>query len=170
MKNMHNYTKANDIEDNVFNKLLTYGAYYGYLNIIVGALELGANINFIDKKFNNNTPLILAIQNGHREIAIKLIAEGADVNLAGQFGNTPLHVAIDKGEIEIVKELGYKKVNIRARNIMGHTPLDYIKKTEIRDLFFPPSASNIRPPASWEEVIARSKKNEKHLGQTISHR
>ena len=39
------------------------------------------------------SPLADAIENGRREAALELIAEGADVNMAQGDGTTPLHWA-----------------------------------------------------------------------------
>jgi len=51
------------------------------------------------------SPLLLAIAQGHTNIAQSLIKEGADVNLANRVGQTPLHAAAMLGNLSLVRLL-----------------------------------------------------------------
>ncbi len=66
-------------------------------------LERGADINARDS--NGTTPLLLAIQWGHPEIAKFLIARGADVHLKNNKGVTPLHAATQYHSADVVEAL-----------------------------------------------------------------
>lgn len=46
---------------------------------------------------NGNTPLYVAVEKGHHEIAKLLLKLGAKVNSKNEFDNTPLHIAMMKG-------------------------------------------------------------------------
>ena len=63
---------------------------------------------------NLRSPLNLAVENGHAEIASLLIAAGSDVNAHGDW-YSPLHSAILYGDITIVKLLLENGSNVNAR-------------------------------------------------------
>ena len=46
---------------------------------------------------NGATPLSIACQQGHAEVASVLLAAGAAVDLARDTGDTPLYIACEKG-------------------------------------------------------------------------
>ena len=57
-------------------------------------------------KNNGCTPLYIAAENGHLEIAKLLLVKGkANVNLARDMGATPLFVAAYRGHVEVAKLL-----------------------------------------------------------------
>jgi len=53
----------------------------------------GADLNDIDP--DSHTPLVIALMNGHLDVAAALIRSGADVNAADNVGRTPLYAAVD---------------------------------------------------------------------------
>jgi ClpX C4-type zinc finger/Ankyrin repeats (3 copies)/Ankyrin repeat len=69
---------------------------------VIGLLDQGADV---DSWFTHSgeTPLILAIESGHDEVALALLARGADPN--GTRGWSPLMVAVEKGDAKIVQAL-----------------------------------------------------------------
>ena len=60
------------------------------------------------------TPLNLAIQNGHAEMATLLVESGADVNAAGEW-YSPLHSAILYGDADIVMLLLEHGVSLQEK-------------------------------------------------------
>ena len=54
-------------------------------------IEEGASVDGIDE--SNNTPLYIAVGQGHKDVAELLILKGADVNVVCWRGYTPLHWA-----------------------------------------------------------------------------
>ena len=68
----------------------------------------------------DESPLMLAALKGHREIAEKLVAKGADVNKTGW---APLHYAATHGHIEIIRLLLEHHAYIDAESPNGSTPL-----------------------------------------------
>ncbi|MEN8166479.1 MAG: ankyrin repeat domain-containing protein [Pseudomonadota bacterium] len=63
----------------------------------------GAELDSPDEQ--GNTPLHIAILNGHRVNAKYLVEKGADIDLADRSGRTPLELAIERGEADIERML-----------------------------------------------------------------
>ena len=73
---------------------LLYAARDGAMEAIIALVESGADVN----RFNgseNLSPMVMAISNGHFDIAKVLLDHGADPNLATNQGLTPLYGALD---------------------------------------------------------------------------
>ncbi|MDP6735717.1 MAG: ankyrin repeat domain-containing protein, partial [Nitrospinaceae bacterium] len=64
----------------------------GDIEAVKQHLAAGTDVNA--KDWFENTPLHLAAEYGHKEIAELLIAKGADVNAKDDHGQTPLDTAI----------------------------------------------------------------------------
>jgi ankyrin repeat protein len=69
------------------------------------------------------SPVADAIQNGHRAVALELIAEGADVNAAQGDDATPLHWAVYRLDSELVELLLERGANADVKNRYGSSPL-----------------------------------------------
>jgi len=80
-----------------------------------------ANINVQNK--NGETPLHIAVENGHINIVKLLISSKADVNVRDKNGDTPLHVAVFTERIDIAKLLISKKADVNIGDKDGNTPL-----------------------------------------------
>ena len=70
-----------------------------------------------------DSPLADAIENGRRDAALELIAEGADVNAAQGDGTTPLHWAAYKLDPELVQLLLDRGAKADTQNRYGASPL-----------------------------------------------
>ena len=75
---------------------------------------------------NQKTPLHLALESGHIDIASYLIERGADINLKDKDKASPLHNAAYLGNLEIV-DLLLKKgaTSLNEGNFRGQTPLHF---------------------------------------------
>jgi ankyrin repeat protein len=73
---------------------LLYAARQGNITAVTALLDGGANINEASGS-EHTTPLVVAIMNGHFDLAKVLVARGADVNLANVYGITPLWATED---------------------------------------------------------------------------
>ena len=85
--------KLNDIS-------IVIAAKRGQLNSIKQLIDLGSNVNSIDRF--DMTALDYASRKGNIEIAKYLIGFGATINKRGYFGVTPLGHAVEKNDIEMM--------------------------------------------------------------------
>jgi ankyrin repeat protein len=69
------------------------------------------------------SPLADAIENGRREAALTLIAQGVDVNAAQGDGTTPLHWAAYQLDTDLVERLLERGAQANAANRFGARPL-----------------------------------------------
>ena len=67
-------------------------------------IHAGADINTISR-FNGNTPLIVAVENGQAAIVEYLILNNADLNAQNNQGKSPIVIAMENGHETIVKKL-----------------------------------------------------------------
>jgi len=73
---------------------------------------------------NGETPLILAILEGHADVAELLVAHGADVMARNERGLTPLHAAAYSGSADVARLLLDHGAELEDRaNVSGATPL-----------------------------------------------
>ncbi len=73
---------------------LLYAARQGNMEAVDALIAGGANINETSGS-EHTTPLLLAIDNGHYDVARDLLEHGADPNIANDFGLTPLYDTVD---------------------------------------------------------------------------
>ena len=83
----------------------------------------GADVNVREETQVRNTPLHIAALEGHRKVAVLLIAKGADVNMKNRCGEAPLHGAAARGHREVVELLIAKGADVSAKG-SGATPLE----------------------------------------------
>jgi ankyrin repeat protein len=69
------------------------------------------------------SPLADALENGRRELALELIEQGADVNLAQGDGTTPLHWAAYQLDLGVVERLIARGARANTANRYGASPL-----------------------------------------------
>ena len=96
----------------------------GDLEGVQAELDNGVDVDEKDDLWGR-TPLHIAAEEGHKEIAELLIAKGADVNAKDSVGFTPLHEAAFYGQNEIAELLIAKGADVNAKddNFVG-TPLN----------------------------------------------
>ena len=106
----------------------------------------GANVN--ERNYRGQTPLHIAINRDHVEIARLLIDKGADVNERNDQGLTPLDIAVIWDKIEIAHLLIDKGADVNVRIDQGLTPLLFamsLRKVEIAHLLIDKGADvNVR--------------------------
>ncbi len=86
---------------------------YGRKDIAEILIKSGADINAKAKK-HGSTALHVAAANGHSEIILLLLNNGAPVDARNKFGGTPLIAALEERQTESAKLLIRKGANVNA--------------------------------------------------------
>ncbi|MCH1497709.1 MAG: ankyrin repeat domain-containing protein [Akkermansiaceae bacterium] len=87
---------------------------------------LNGKVDFTKTSSDGRTPLHLAAEYGHKEIASLFLRKGAQADSGNWSDKTALHYAAEKGHIEIIKLLLSKGGNINALGgAPPGTPLDF---------------------------------------------
>ncbi|XP_033746494.1 uncharacterized protein LOC117331737 [Pecten maximus] len=76
------------------------------------------------------TPLILAVQNGNKDMAETLLFHSADVDFPDNKGNTPLHLAVFSGQADMVELLLQNNAKVDIQNSDGNTPVHIISQCD----------------------------------------
>lgn len=99
-------------------------AYGGHLALVHIILQSGAALDKLDR--SQNTPLSLALIQGHNETVKYLAIAGSCTSLKGEGGMTALHLACKNGNLEAchyIMTLGNGRSFINAQDDGGWTPL-----------------------------------------------
>ena len=86
---------------------------------MVELLSQASGVRINEPGADNRAPLILACYQGHKRIVKLLLNNGADPDLATQFGITPLHVSCRAGNTKIVELLLNNKADPNIVNVAG---------------------------------------------------
>ena len=88
-------------------------------------IKIGANINHNHPRTNNltNSPLQVAIIEGHENIVKTLISKGAKINRKDSRGYYPIHRAVRRNQKEIVEILLKHGADIEAECCFAKTPI-----------------------------------------------
>jgi ankyrin repeat protein len=89
----------------------------------VKAFLLGNSGLAFSKDAAGETPLHIAVLNGHKIVAELLLTYGANVGAKDNYGLTPLHAAAAGGCKEAVELLLTWKADVNAKDNDGDTPL-----------------------------------------------
>ena len=99
----------------------------GDLKQVKELIQRGVDVN---KRYKVDEPLhvhssllIVAIQEGHKDVALELLAAGADVHVKDRDERTALHWACDKGLEEVVEKLISLGSQVDERDMFGLTPV-----------------------------------------------
>ena len=104
---------------------LHYAAFCG-LPTIVKTLAIEHPKYVHSRDFgDNSTPLHLALQRGHMEVAHLLVKHGADATAQDNQGWTPLHWAAKEGNMDLACLLIEHGANVMAQDNDGWTPLHW---------------------------------------------
>uniref|UniRef100_A0ABD2WIZ2 Uncharacterized protein n=1 Tax=Trichogramma kaykai TaxID=54128 RepID=A0ABD2WIZ2_9HYME len=104
---------------------------YGLCDVVQKFLELGQNPNLFEN-CDSKSPLYIAVLSGHKDVALLLLKNGADPNLANELGSTILHILCNgyydvellKMLFDICDELN-QTLQIEAKDKFGRTPLQW---------------------------------------------
>lgn len=109
--------------DNIDFKLIFSESNIDYRTFIE---KIGGEANIDKFDINDKTPLLAALENQNTFIALKLIENGANVNLSSDDNITyPIHLASRFGLSEVVQAMVSKDVNVNIVDKYGIMPLHY---------------------------------------------
>jgi len=110
-------------DDEGWNTCLTEALAGGHLEV-AGILiqKAGADVNQASGS-DGITPLLMGSMNGHSEVVEFLLANGANVNQASNYGETPLFTSSCRGHQEVVKLLLANGARVDQADNFGSTPL-----------------------------------------------
>ena len=97
------YLKLIDLSNAFDITPLHYACYHGAINCVDLLLDLGADINAIDK--DGKSPLIYAVSSGDITIVKKLLIRGADKTIEDSEGKTPYYYAVKNGKLDVARLL-----------------------------------------------------------------
>lgn len=98
------------------------------LDMVESLVENGADVN-MKTGWRGRTPLYIACEKGHKNVAKYLVKHGADINIkSGYKDETPLHAVCERGHEDIVLHLVKHGAAINAVDDNENTPLHYAAK------------------------------------------
>ncbi len=114
------YTAAQVGEELKVAESIVAAAKYGVIEVVKQNLDDGADVNAKDDNiWSGRTLLHYAAEEGHKEMAELLMAEGANVNAKDNWGSTPLLPAADWGRKEVVALLISNGADVNAKDNCG---------------------------------------------------
>jgi TonB family protein len=82
------------------------------------------NPELVSSKDNRGwTPLIMAVESGHKDMVALLLANKAEVNTQDNINWTPLHIAVVRAKKDIVELLLANKAAVNPKDNNGYAPL-----------------------------------------------
>jgi ankyrin repeat protein len=114
---------------------LLSAARHGYAEAVDFLLERGVRVDVFDAQ--GWTPLTLAIEKEHAEIAMRLLDAGASPTLASRStGDPPLHAAAKANHVELVRALIARGASVLDKNRDGDDVLTLIgRRKQLRQAF-----------------------------------
>ena len=138
-------------------------------NVVTFLLENGANIN--DRDTIDQTSLIIAAQNGCKDIVKLLLDAGANIHHRNDQGENALISAAQEGHIDTVKLLLEAGVDINQSNSDGETPLDLAirlrQKKELIELLREKTNEAMGIKKKVKRMKERTQKKRKRRKRTI---
>ncbi len=100
---------------------LLHAARQGEKAAVGMLLDVGADIDQVSAE--GTSPLLIAVINGHFDLAVELLDRGADVNLSNEAGGTPLYAVINQ---QWIPKTQYQQPNAHLQQEIGY--LDLMKR------------------------------------------
>lgn len=113
-------------------EVLIYAAENGNTNLLIAALELGADPNCTTHF--DNTPLLNAAYFGQADCIKLLLKAGADANHVNDMGETPIMQAAKNGHTECVRLLKPYSHEYDMKDDEGKTVFDYAAEHDTGDI------------------------------------
>ena len=102
---------------------LHLASFFGHVDAAGRLLDAGADPSVKSRNSLENTPLHAATAGQHSDVALLLIARGADVHATDAARHTPLHIAAENGLEDVVRALIAAGADPHAVDAEEKTPL-----------------------------------------------
>jgi hypothetical protein len=109
-------------------------ALNGKLEKAKALLKANPGLVFSQASYANQTPLHLASEYGHKDVAELLLANKADVEAKAHGGWTPLLQAVFGGHKDLVELLVANKADVNVREDAGRTPLQVAAENDYTEI------------------------------------
>ncbi|PSN51165.1 hypothetical protein C0J52_06081, partial [Blattella germanica] len=110
-----------NIKDEYGNSVVHLAVNFHLVRTVDLLLNFECDFDGINRE--GETPLLTAVKLGNKELAIKLLKDGANPNAKDGYGNTPMHYAAVMNLVKVVDCLLELKCDIDSTNRGGETPL-----------------------------------------------
>jgi ankyrin repeat protein len=115
-----NVNGYNGYDDHHNQRPLQIASQNGFAFVVNYFIRKGADVNEVNNM--GRSPLYLASQNGHYNIAVSLL-NCPRLDLTLQTNYTALHIASENGHSSIVKMLLRKGIDVNSKDRYGNTPI-----------------------------------------------
>lgn len=110
----------------------------GYIECVETLSSWGADLDIPSDGDANQSPMMASLQEGREQVALFLIAQGADVHFISRYGYTACHRAAQRSCLSALRELIDRRVDVNVQTRTGRTPLmmacRYATKTAVEML------------------------------------
>jgi ankyrin repeat protein len=113
---------------------LHLAAFFGHTAVAERLLDAGANPSAVSTNALKNTPLHAATAGKHSEVALLLIARGADLKAADAGRHTPLHIAAENALADVVRALVAAGADPHAVDAEDKTPFSRAAARNLNDI------------------------------------
>jgi len=104
---------------------LHYAAFCGFPSVVQFLVAAHPSEVHSQDSDDKSTPLHLALERGHAEVARLLVDYGADLTAQDDDGWTPLHFAVQEGSVDLVRFLIEHGANAESQDEDGSTMLHF---------------------------------------------
>jgi len=119
---------ANSADPETGFTALHWAVACGQLEAVAVLLDLATSLDINARDLDNNTPLLVAVQNLRTKAALAVLEKGADVHLPNKAGGTALMLAAGTGEITLVRALLRAGADVNAQDHGGLTAAMHASK------------------------------------------
>ena len=98
-------------------------AYSGQLEVERTLLQLGGRRSMTKVAGIAGTPLHLAVEGGHKDVALFLLDEGCSISVVNSGGRTLIHTATQFGQTDMIEMLAEQELDVNVEDNDNMTPL-----------------------------------------------
>ena len=117
LKNLNTSNKPQKVD----KATIFFAIRHNKIDTIKQLLDRNENLNIQDS--GQRSPLLVALQSGHKDMSLLLLANSRQFDTADKNRTRPIHAASKQGFRDIVEALLLRKIDINAQDALGNTAL-----------------------------------------------